>query len=257
MHLVSSPCISDCFNSLAAHHTLCRALRLHTGYRIDGWTAAEQQAWLAAPTGPAQFHDCIGIVDATYVRVERPANSKLERRLYSTYKKYHAVFFMVIVDRRGQRPCVARRSSSHALTCSPCHMSVRPGFIRYVDNGNSPKGGSESTALYRARDIFLHPDLFLLGDVAYHSDDRCRTGYRAPDLTLAKAGTAAEQARRLLFNQQLSAERQRVEHTFSRLKHTWRLLQATWNMDLARLAPTFRACCLLCNWLHHTRNLYS
>lgn len=70
-------------------------------YRICGWTTDEQLAWIAAPSGPAQFHDCIGIVVATYIRVERPVNAELERRLYSTYKKYHAVFFMVIVDRKG------------------------------------------------------------------------------------------------------------------------------------------------------------
>jgi hypothetical protein len=42
-------------------------------------------------------------VDATYVRVQRPKQYALERRLYSTYKKCHAVFFMAIVDRAGQR----------------------------------------------------------------------------------------------------------------------------------------------------------
>jgi len=63
---------------------------------------AEQDAWIAAPSGPAEFHDCIGIVDATYVKVERPHEYALERRLYSTYKKCHAVFFMAIVDRTGQ-----------------------------------------------------------------------------------------------------------------------------------------------------------
>ena len=53
------------------------------------------------PIGPAEFHDCIGIVDATYVEVERPKQYSLERRLYSTYKKTHAIFFLAIVDRGG------------------------------------------------------------------------------------------------------------------------------------------------------------
>ena len=57
---------------------------------------------MAAARGPPQFADCIGIVDATYIRVQRPKDPALERRLYSTYKKYHAVFFMVIVDRDGE-----------------------------------------------------------------------------------------------------------------------------------------------------------
>jgi len=72
--------------------------------------------------GPAAFHDCIGFVDATYIRVERPAVYALERRLYSTYKKYHAVFFLAIVDRSGR--------------------------FRYIDVSNSPRGGSESAALH-------------------------------------------------------------------------------------------------------------
>jgi hypothetical protein len=62
----------------------------------------EQRAWIAHPHGPAQFHDCIGAVDATYVRIERPKTYADERRLFSFYKKYHAVFFMCVVDRRGE-----------------------------------------------------------------------------------------------------------------------------------------------------------
>jgi hypothetical protein len=63
----------------------------------------EQRTWIARPHGPAEFHDCIGAVDATYVRIERPKTYADERRLYSYYKKYHAVFFMCVVDRRGER----------------------------------------------------------------------------------------------------------------------------------------------------------
>lgn len=69
--------------------------------RIRGWTMDEQQAWIARPLGSPQFHDCIGAVDATYVRIERPKIYADERRLYSHYKKYHAIFFMCVVDRRG------------------------------------------------------------------------------------------------------------------------------------------------------------
>ena len=61
----------------------------------------DQNAWIAAPAGPAEFHGCIGIVDAMYIKVQRPQRYALERRLFSTYKKSHSVFFMAIVDRRG------------------------------------------------------------------------------------------------------------------------------------------------------------
>jgi hypothetical protein len=76
---------------------------LFAAYSISGWTLDEQQAWMDDPSGPAEFHDCIGFVDATYVEVERPKQYALERRLYSTYKKTHAIFFLAIVDRHGQR----------------------------------------------------------------------------------------------------------------------------------------------------------
>jgi hypothetical protein len=68
---------------------------------IDGWTIDEQDAWIARPYGDLTFADCIGIVDATYIRVQRPKNYQLERRMYSTYKKHHAAFFMAIIDRKG------------------------------------------------------------------------------------------------------------------------------------------------------------
>jgi hypothetical protein len=45
---------------------------------ITEWTLAEQDAWIADPQGPAAFRDCIGIVDATYVRVQRPKEYALE-----------------------------------------------------------------------------------------------------------------------------------------------------------------------------------
>jgi len=68
---------------------------------IRGWTAAEQEEWIAHPVGPVEFRHCIGAVDATYVRIQRPKRYEDERRLYSTYKKYHAVFFICIIDRHG------------------------------------------------------------------------------------------------------------------------------------------------------------
>lgn len=85
----------DSLTILPACVSVCAA------YRIAGWTEAQQQAWIDRPTGPAAFHDCIGIVDATYISVLRPKDTLLERRLYSTYKKRHAVYFVVVVDRQG------------------------------------------------------------------------------------------------------------------------------------------------------------
>lgn len=83
---------------------------------LQGWTLAEQDAWIAAPSGPAAFRSCIGVVDATYIRIERPADYATERRYYSTYKKYHAMFFLAIIDRQGE--CALRTVAVDVCTCS-------------------------------------------------------------------------------------------------------------------------------------------
>ena len=67
------------------------------------WSAAEQRQWMEHPAGPAEFSDCIGIVDATYLEIERPKDAVLERRCYSTYKKHHTLFVTVITDRLGEQ----------------------------------------------------------------------------------------------------------------------------------------------------------
>jgi hypothetical protein len=95
----SSPRARHRLCSLCSSLAVCRASV--TAYAIAGWSQDEQQEWIDSQYGPAEFRDCIGIVDATYIEVERPARYALERRLYSTYKKTHAVFFLAIVDRYG------------------------------------------------------------------------------------------------------------------------------------------------------------
>ena len=87
---------------------------------------------------------------------------------------------------------VRTRPSAHQLALLAVLVS---GRFRYLDSGNSPRGGSELAALYKARDVFLRPGLFLMGDVAYVNDERCKTGYKAPQLDAARVG-AAEAARR-------------------------------------------------------------
>jgi len=133
--------------------------------------------------------------------------------------------------------------------------SVAAGRFRYVDIGNSPRGSSEKGALYLARSVWLQPGLMLLGDAAYRGDERVRTAYRGADLLAGDVGAAVAR-RNSEYNAVLHSCRVRVEHAFSRLKHTWQLLEARWNLPLYRLAPTFRACALLCNYLLRTRGLY-
>src|SRR4051794_3186330 len=101
----------------------CPLPRACTADALQGWTLAEQDAWIAAPTGPAAFHSCIGIVDATYIRIERPAEYATERRYYSTYKKTHAMFFLAIVDRTGQRASSAAMHTVSAVSMP--HLLIR------------------------------------------------------------------------------------------------------------------------------------
>jgi len=155
------------------------------------------------------------------------------------------------------RAACAQQARAFATVCSSIALlAVRvSGRFRYLDSGNSPRGGSELAALYKARGVFLRPGLYLMGDVAYVSDERCKTGYKAPQLDPARVG-AAEAARRRLYNQHLSALRIRVEHAFSRLKHSWQLMQQAWKFPLERLPSTLRACALLANYLLVERGLY-
>lgn len=117
-------------------------------------------------------------------------------------------------------------------------------------------GCSENIAFYLSCP-WLRPGLKLLADVAYVRDERCVCPYKKPELTAEAAGSVREAAKRRRYNQRLSACRIKVEHAFSRLKHTFRLLQSTWQLPNAQLPRTFRAACLLCNWLSRTRRLYN
>jgi hypothetical protein len=147
------------------------------------------------------------------------------------------------------------RDGLHLLivVCAALALWVAAGLFRYVDRGNTPLGSSEAMALAGA-DVFLMQDLRILGDTAYLSDKRCRAPYIAPEYDPARVDAATCRARKE-YNHRHSNARIRVEHAFSRVKHTWRLLQSQWRFPLARLPPTFRACCLLANWLHIERGL--
>jgi hypothetical protein len=133
---------------------------------------------------------------------------------------------------------------------------VSTGFFRYVDRGNTPLGSSEAMALAGAQHIPLIPDLRLLGDTAYRSDERCLCPFNAREYDPARVDAATCEQRKS-FNHRHSNVRIRVEHAFSRLKHSWQLLAGPWRYPLHRLPDTFRACCLLANWLHIKRNLYA
>lgn len=103
---------------------------------------------------------------------------------------------------------------------------------------------------------WLRPQLKLLADVAYKHHSRCCCPYKAPEMTVAEAGSAAEAQRRRTFNQNLSSERIKVEHAFGQLKRTWASMHETWKMPRNALPQAFRACALLCNWINHQRGKF-
>jgi hypothetical protein len=158
---------------------------------------------------------------------------------------------MVSADEQSSLQGLARQRVMLIICC----LLVCSGRFRYIDGGNSPRGGSELAALVKARRVHLRPELYLMGDVAYVSDERVKTGWKAPQLDPAVVGDAVATQRRL-YNQRLSALRIRIEHAFSRLKHTWQLFQHPWKLPLSRLALTFRAAALLSNYLLVQRGLY-
>ena len=94
---------------------------------LDGWTLAEQDEWIAHPHGDPLFYDCIGIVDATYVRVQRPTVYAVERRMYSTYKKYHAMFFLAIIDRAGEQ-----RDITYSRAILVCSSLLACWYVRSI-----------------------------------------------------------------------------------------------------------------------------
>lgn len=128
--------MADC----CAHHSVCQRACAHAcscacaaADAIAGWTLAEQDAFIAAPVGPQQFAHCIGIVDATYIRIQRPKNALQERRLYSTYKKYHAVFFMAIIDRAGQLQHAAlQRVREQLADCALINLFCYPAQAAFA-----------------------------------------------------------------------------------------------------------------------------
>lgn len=239
---------------LCSHILHCFSFVLTAEYAIRPWTLDEQDEWIAHPTGSEEFHHCIGIVDATYVEIERPKDPILERRCYSTYKKCHALFFLAIIDRTGKRYNIPEQDSdTHELLIqSICMFPLSPGKFRVLDCGNTPVGTSEAVALVLSRP-WLRPGLKLLGDVAYAYDKQCVCPWTRRQM----AGKTAEEIEQLKkYNRRLSSVRQRVEHQFARMKNVFGLLQSAWPYHIEHLASTVRAAALLCNWMHRERGLY-
>jgi hypothetical protein len=73
-----------------------------TDLALDGWSLQEQKDWKSdSGLEHDQFPEAIGIVDGMYLQINRP-KSKEAAAYYSQYKKYHAVLFIVVVDRAGR-----------------------------------------------------------------------------------------------------------------------------------------------------------
>ena len=130
-----------------------------------------------------------------------------------------------------------------------------PGYIRYVDTGNSPVGSSESSSFFKAK-FFLHPALTLLADVAYRSDNRCVTPYTDPQ---QDCPDPVESQRRTELNQRLSSRSHpRRAHILSCQAH---LAIAAEHVEYGPRARCSNFPCMLpafeIYWLLRSRKLYS
>lgn len=58
------------------------------------------------------------------------------------------------------------------------------------------------------------------------------------------------------YNRDLSSQRVVIENVFGFLKNLWRCIGLKYTRNLYRISDVFRVCCLLSNFLFHTRQVY-
>jgi len=173
-----------------------------------------------------RFRHCIGAVDGWYLRILRPGKGKHAHRYWSQYKQYHALLFLVVVDFTGR--------------------------IRWLSSPKAPGHVSETGAFSSESFPFL-PQLRLLGDGAYTSDDRVIIPFALNELT-EDGGVSADD--KLVFNKALRKRRVIVEGSIGRLRQTWGILHHTFRLDRDRAEPIARAAAVLMNYLYSRRGTY-
>ena len=139
-----------------------------------------------------------------------------------------AVFFTVICDRRGK--------------------------IRYCDNGVPPRRQSDQASMGRSR-LALPSDLFLLGDGHYREDSRCRAPFTYGQLA-SPLLSAADRATMISYNKLLRSQRIIIEWVFSRIRGHFGIFDSRFTYHVSQLPRTFRAACLLYNYLNRIHNSF-
>jgi hypothetical protein len=200
---------------------------------INWWSVDEMIEFRNAPPTaivPAdRFRFCIGSVDGTYLRIQRPAKGQGESWYYSAYVKSHAILFITVIDRYGR--------------------------IRYVDGGTPPGNTSERACYFQcANTRQLPPDLKLLGDGAYHDMSTCYCPFSLEEVKASAVGPLREAKKQ--FNRHLRRYRVLVEWTFGTIKRNWSILGGEWTRDKESLPRMFLCCCLLYNYLRRIRGLF-
>jgi hypothetical protein len=117
---------------------LDECLSSEDAYHIQGWSPAEQAQWVLHPP-PIQFPQCIGCVDGWYLRINKPTDFETAGHYYSQYKKYYALLFIVVVDRRGRIRFISpprqpgHTSETSAFLCDrlPLHYQVLCTFAAW------------------------------------------------------------------------------------------------------------------------------
>lgn len=213
------------------------------------WPDAARRAELAERE--PFFYGCIGFIDGTLVRINRPAmRNSLSSRYYTKRKKLYAFNNTIVVD--------------------------HDGFIIYIDAGwagsfHDVRILQESHLHKNWRDYFTRLDEyieFLLGDRKdLYSRQLLLTqpfttaGYLGVEMYIMRRVDAREfvniQGDVLnAYNKRHAGKRVKVEWGIGGVKMKWGILHNTFNLRRHKFAVIFEACCKLVNFIHRHRRDY-
>lgn len=172
------------------------------------------------------FAGCVGLMDVTEHKVQRPVQHAREHELYSAKHAQHSVKTLAVTDRFGY--------FRYVQTGLPGRMSDRECFT----NSN----------LYLERGQYFSKEEWVGSDGGFRGDGPLMYSYDGRELTSSE---------RINFNLVFKEVRVQVENAFNRLKTKFSVLgndKAAWNCSDELLCLTVHASVRLHNWLLRMRN---
>lgn len=193
------------------------------------WPSVAERANMASMcTG--LFRNCVGIIDANEVFINKSKNSIIEASSYSGKAGGNTKKHLAIIDRRGM------------------FRFVHTG----TDGGINDRDQFTSSVLYLRKNEFFEEGEFIAADGIYRGDGPVMTSYNAVQLRNDPDGSRA------LFNLTFTEYRKGIENAFGRVQNWFPSLGnhvAKWSHDTRLLSVAFHAACRLHNWMLHVRNL--